>query len=96
MKVRLSGKARSDLVRIYRYLADRNPAAADELAAEIDLKLNQLSHFPFIGRTRSELAPNLRSMTVRTFLLFYRVRDEQIEIVRVIDGCMDIQKELQR
>jgi plasmid stabilization system protein ParE len=53
MKVQFSGKARSDLVRAYRYLAERNPVVAEKFMADVDLKLDQLSRFPRIGRDRS-------------------------------------------
>lgn len=96
MKVQFSGKARSDLVQAYRYLAERNPVAAEKFMGDVDLKLDQLSRFPHIGRDRSEFAPNLRSILVLTFLLFYAIRGGRIEIVRVIDGRMDIHQELQR
>ena len=96
MKVRVSGKARAELIEIYRYLAERNPDAAESTLQDINSKFRQLSHFPFLGRERPELATNLRSALVRTYLIFYTVADEQVVIVRVIDGRMDIRKEFQR
>ena len=96
MKVRVSGKARAELLQIYSYLAERNPAAAESVLQEINSKLHQLSHFPFMGRERSEFAPSLRSTLVRTYLIFYTVSDEQIVIMRVVDGRMDVDKEFQR
>ena len=96
MKIQISGKARSEPLRAYRYLADRNPVAAENFVSDVNLKLDQSSRFPYIGRERTEFAPNLRSILVRTFVLFYVSRDDRIEIVRVIDGRMDIHQELQR
>jgi toxin ParE1/3/4 len=93
MKIQISGKARTDLARIYEYLAARNPSAADRLLADIDAKLIQLSRFPFIGRERSELVPNLRSALVRTVLIFYALSNDRIVVMRVIDGRMDIDEE---
>jgi toxin ParE1/3/4 len=96
MQVRVSGKARADLLQIYRYLAERNPAAAESLLHDIDAKLRQLSHFPFMGRERPEFAPNLRSAVVHTHLIFYVVADDCLMVVRIVDGRMDVSKELQR
>ena len=76
MKILISGKGRGDLLEIYRYLAERNPDAAESTAADMNFKLRQLSDFPFMGRERSELAPKLRSVLVRTFLIFYTINDE--------------------
>jgi plasmid stabilization system protein ParE len=50
MKVLLSDKASRDLLRIYSYIAERNPTAAEALVRRIDEKFDQLSDLPFIGR----------------------------------------------
>ncbi|MBI1203106.1 MAG: type II toxin-antitoxin system RelE/ParE family toxin [Rhodopseudomonas sp.] len=93
MKIRISGKARADLVEIYRYLMERNPAAAENSLNDIDARLCQLSLFPFMGRERSELAENLRSALAGTHLIFYSIGDDEIVVIRIIDGRMDIDKE---
>ena len=96
MKVLLSDKASRDLLRIYSYIAERNPTAAEVLVQRIDEKFDQLSDLPFIGRERSSLAPGLRSVIVGTHLIFYTVSPDSITIVRVIDGRMDIDEEFRR
>jgi plasmid stabilization system protein ParE len=77
-------------------LAQRNPAGADTLIREIDRKFEQLSRFPFIGRERASLSRGLRSVLVRTLLVFYLVGPDQITVVWVIDGRMDVDEELLR
>jgi toxin ParE1/3/4 len=74
MKIFTSARAQDDLLRIYRYLVDRNPQAADDLFREIDARFKNLGRFPFIGRERSSLAPGLRSVLVGTYLIFYVVQ----------------------
>ena len=96
MKIILADKARSDLFRIYSYIEQRSPAAAERILARIDKKFDQLTWFPFIGRERSSLAPSLRSVVVGTHLIFYTVQDDSIIVVRVIDGRMDIDEEFRR
>jgi toxin ParE1/3/4 len=96
MKVLLSDKASRDLLRIFSYVAERNPAAADALIRRIDEKFNQIADLPFIGRERSSLAPGLRSVLVGNHLIFYAVSADSITVVRVIDGRMDIDEELRR
>jgi len=59
-------------------------------------KLQQLTHFPFMGRERPEFTPSLRSVLVRTYLIFYTVEKTEVIIVRIIDGRMDLDKEFQR
>ena len=96
MKIVLADKAKSDLFRIYSYVEQRSPAAAEKILSRIDKKFDQLTWFPFIGRERSSLAPGLRSVIVGTHLIFYTVEDDSIIIVRVIDGRMDIDEEFRR
>ena len=96
MKVVVSDRANSDLLRLYLYLAPRNQAAADAIIERIDKRFEQLSRFPFIGRERSSLAPGLRSIVVGNHLIFYVVEADQIIIVRVTDSRMDIDEEFRR
>ncbi len=96
MKVLLSNKAQGDLLRVYSYIAERNPRAAEDILQRIDEKFGQLSELPFIGRERSILAPGLRSVVSGNYVIFYSVGDDSITIVRVIDGRMDIDEEFRR
>jgi toxin ParE1/3/4 len=96
MKIFVSDKARQDLLRTFAYLAERNPTAAEALLQAIDRRFEQLGRFPFIGRERSSLGAGLRSVLVRTHLIFYTVEQDRIAIVRVIDGRMDVDEELQK
>ena len=96
MKIFISARAREDLLQIFSYIAERNHFAARNVIEAIDGKFEQLSHFPFIGRERRSLAEGLRSVVVRTHLIFYVVERERIIIVRVIDGRMDVDEEFQR
>ena len=96
MKIVRSDKAHRDLLKIYAYVADRNPQAADNLIRDIEAKFKNLSRFPFIGRERSSLAPGLRSILVGHSLIFYVIEHDRIVVVRLIDGRMDIDEELRR
>jgi toxin ParE1/3/4 len=96
MEIVFTDKADQDLIRIYSYLTDRNPKAADNLVRGIDRKLKNLSAFPFIGRARPKLGEDIRSLVVGNHLIFYRVYSDCIAIVRIIDGRMDIDEEFRR
>jgi toxin ParE1/3/4 len=45
---------------------------------------------PLIGRKRDEVRPGLRSLVSHPNVIFYRVRNDIPEIVRVLDGRRDI------
>jgi plasmid stabilization system protein ParE len=96
MRLRVSGKARGDMLRAHRYLTERNPRVAERFLNEIDLRFSQLSDFPHLGRERFEFGRDLRSTRVMTYLVIYAVRPNYIDIVRVIDGRMDVYSELHK
>ena len=43
-----------------------------------------------MGAKRDELMPGLRSFPVGDYLVFYRVADRGIEIIRVVSGYRDL------
>jgi toxin ParE1/3/4 len=96
MRVFISSRAKLDLLRIYRYLGERNPNAADNLLGRIDANFENLVRFPFIGKERSSLGPGIRCLIVGFHLVFYTLDPEQITVVRVIDGRMDVDEEFHR
>ncbi len=96
MRIVVSDKARSDLLRIFRYLDERSPNAAETFIHRIDENFNNLVRFPFIGRERSWLAPGIRCLVVGLHLIFYTVTSDEITVVRVIDGRMDVDEEFYR
>jgi len=61
MKVFVSDRANLDLLQLFSYLAEHDPAVAEAILAAIDRKLENLRRFPFIGRERPSLVPAFRS-----------------------------------
>lgn len=85
-----SPAARQDLVEVWTYVAGVDPAAADRLLDRLLAKLEMLAGSPGVGSPRPELAVNLRSVSVRPYLLFYRPIVDGIELVRVLHGARDL------
>ena len=83
-------QARLDLIYIWSYIADDNEAAADRMLDRFEGVLQMLSEQPKAGRERPELAPGLRSFPVGNYLLFYLPLPGGIDLVRVLNGYMDI------
>jgi toxin ParE1/3/4 len=96
MRVVVSARAKADALNIYSYLVDRNPAAAERTLKRIEGKIEQLSHFPFIGVARPRLATDVRVAAVGTHLILYKVETDALLILRIIDGRMDVEKEFRR
>jgi toxin ParE1/3/4 len=96
MHVVLTDKAKLDLFRIHSYIDERNPTAAESFIRRVRNNFENLARFPFIGRERSSLAPGLRCLVVGLHLIFYTVDPDEITVVRVIDGRMDVEEEFHR
>jgi len=92
VRVRLTLQARSDLLELWRYIAQRDPAAADRVLDRIAARCEQLAGRPRLGRARPDIRPDARSLTVERWLVLYRVIDGGVQIVRVVDGARDLRR----
>ena len=88
--VRRSPQAETDLETILEDLQQRNPAVAERYANEFYDKGKALAQFPEIGRSRPEIAPHLRSMLVKPYVIFYRIHDDEVQILRILHGRQDL------
>ena len=85
-----SPRARQDLRDIWRYYARiASPEIADGVLRDIVRGAERLTGNPLPGRTRNELREGLRSLLVHPYTLFYRIRDDEAQIVRVLHERRD-------
>jgi len=94
VRVVVSLRARSDILAIHSYLAERSLVAADRLLVRFSQRFDELCQFPFLGPDRSELRASLRGLLMDGYIAFYIVETDRIVIVRVIDGRMNIKREM--
>ncbi len=87
---RVSAGARSDLDELWLYIAQDDPEAADRYVRAIVSRFPTLASMPRMGRARPELSPGLRSHVVGHHVIFYRLFDGGLEVVRVLDGVRDL------
>lgn len=87
-----SARAQRDAEEIWQYVARDNPDAADRLTLQIDEKLETCLEFPLSGRPRTELRPNLRSVSVGNYTIFYEPMDDGIFVSRVLHAARDIER----
>jgi toxin ParE1/3/4 len=83
-------RARADLLEIWLYIAKDSPVAADRLMDRIDAICNTLATQPLMGQARPELAPNLRSISVGNYVIYFRPLADGIEVERVLSGARDV------
>jgi toxin ParE1/3/4 len=79
-----------DLETILEDLQQKNPSAAERYANAFYDKGRVLAQFPEIGRSRPEIAPGLRSTLVHPYVIFYRLEEEVVQIVRILHGERDL------
>src|SRR5262249_53398917 len=76
-----------DLIEIWGYLArEASERVADRQLREIDAACSRVNVWPYSGRKRDDLLPGVRSVPVHPYVVFYRIRDDAVEIVRVLHG----------
>jgi toxin ParE1/3/4 len=92
MRLSISRRARTDLDAIWTYVAAESGSidAANRLIASIMRSIYLLRGTPFLGRSRdSDLRPGLRSLPSGSYVIFYRVKQPTVRIVRVLHGARD-------
>jgi toxin ParE1/3/4 len=86
-----SPEAIADLDSIWDFYIDAaGQRTAENIVREIAESCELIEAYPLAGRTRDEVRPGLRSVVCHRNIIFYRVRDDGPEIVRVLDGRRDI------
>jgi toxin ParE1/3/4 len=86
----LAQQAKDDLVEIWLYIAADSPSMADKFIDYLYEQAGKLCSNPELGRKRDELITGIRSLPVKRYLIFYRITENNIEIVRVLSGYRDI------
>ena len=88
-----SPEALDDIDHLWDYYThNAGRAAADKIVREIAKVVKTIDDFPFAGRARDEIRAGLRSLTVAPQIIFYRLKNDRPEIVRVLDGRQDIEE----
>ena len=78
-----------DLLSIYDWIADNSPARAVSFAEKLDKRINSLTTHPYLGRVPKHeklQASGYRVLIIESYLVFYIVRGQIIEIHRVVHG----------
>jgi toxin ParE1/3/4 len=97
MRIVVSPAAEADIEEIWLTIAADNPAAANRVVRGIGRKIRLLEQNPRLGVRRPDIAPTLRMLVERPYLVLYELQPDHdesavaiVEIVRVIDGRRDL------
>ncbi|MCX7044536.1 MAG: type II toxin-antitoxin system RelE/ParE family toxin [Candidatus Sumerlaeota bacterium] len=88
-KIHLSPLARLDIQEIGYYIALDNFLVGLGFIDRLFQTFELLAEQPKMGRARGEF-PGLRSLALKPYIIFYRIREGGIEIIRVVHGSRDI------
>ncbi len=87
----LSDFADSDLVEIFEYSKKEFGTQQGKLyLEEIEKSINLLCKQPHLGKNRDEIKMGLFSIKCNSHIIFYRIRNNRIFIVRVLHKSRDI------
>lgn len=78
--------ATQDLNAIADYFAANNLDAGERFFREFNRKCQQLVAFPNSGKSYPQIRPYLRGLSFEGYIIFYRVLNDGIEILRVMSG----------
>lgn len=83
-------RAEQDLLEIWYYIALDNPERATRYLKQLEQTLHTIAAMPHMGKQRPELHPNIRSVIHEHYVIFYRLMQEGVEIVRVLHTARDM------
>lgn len=89
-KPRYSSAASQDLTQVMLHIAENNSTAALKWIDKIESKCLLIAQNPELGELRPEFGDCVRSFAAGRYVIFYRIVDENAEILRVLAGERDI------
>ena len=90
-RFRLTKPALQDIEKIADYLAQTtNLTRAENFLESLNQKLNRIAQFPYLGRKRDEILPNIRSLPLDSYLVLYLPTAAGVDILRVVSGYQDL------
>jgi toxin ParE1/3/4 len=90
VRVKLTQKARADLVEIAKWIAKDNPNRAVSLVLDLREAFRALRDFPEaypLALTKDDVT--IRRKIVGNYLIFFTIMGKQIEILHVLNGARD-------
>ena len=92
--IEFSHRANFDLEQIVLYYYDKNKTTARKYYNGIISKIKKLNNYPFIGRAVPECMDifydKYRELIYENYRIIYRVYGDEILIIRILDGRMNI------
>jgi len=83
------------MLDVWRYYAvEASDEIANKVIQQIVAAAKRASEMPLTGRSRDELLPGIRSVLAQPYVVFYRINENEVQIVRVIHERRNLAAEL--
>lgn len=90
-KITKSRLAENDLINIWLYSYEEwGESQADDYLEQLNVGIQNLLLNPEIGMDCDFIREGYRRLQINRHLLFYRIKNTEIEIIRVLHESMDI------
>jgi toxin ParE1/3/4 len=83
----LSSVAEADMLAIWEYIAKDNIAVADRMMDRFAATFERITQFPEAATRYAHPAGEFRIVPVGAYLIFYTIRGDEIDVVRVLHGA---------
>ncbi len=92
----VTGPAKRDLTEIWSYLADQaSPETADRVLRDLRQAMRDPASMPEMGHRREDLTRRpVRFWLVYSYLIVYRPETVPLQILRVLHGARDVEREM--
>jgi plasmid stabilization system protein ParE len=91
MKIHWTDTAEGHLDAICAHIALDSPAYAKRMVDRLTRRSQQIADFPFSGRRVPEYdIDKIREVIEGPYRIIYHIKPEQIDVVAVIHGAMDV------
>jgi toxin ParE1/3/4 len=95
LQIRLRAAAREDLKSIGRYTQKKwGREQRNHYLASLDRSFQLLADDPKLGRSCDDVRLGYRKYNVGKHVVFYRLNDGCLEIVRILHGRMDVKRHI--
>ena len=90
-RVEWTPPAKRDLEGIVRHIAEENLDAAFRIEDRIVAAVDRLARFPKLGRVGSRWEARELAIPRTSYLAFYRLVEDRVEVLRIVHGAQDWQ-----
>ena len=81
--------AENDLDGIFSFIARDKPVAALHFVQRLRRRCKPLTKNPFVGEDCCEFGPGIRRLSYQNYLIFFRIDDNAVIVLRVVHGARD-------